>query len=220
MNMPQTTQTRQIALRGLGTLLLIPLLAAAGGCHYMAAGAIFWADEPMKKVPAEYPWLVDQEVCIVVRASMETLFDYPHVQYELADHVRIALESNVRDVVTVPPRRVVDFQRRDPSWERMDPAELGRLFDADRLIEIDLTQYTTREPESPHLYRGYITAMVSVYNTAHLNSEPQTMEVQTVYPPNSPGEWGTGDRAIRRATMEAFAQELAGRFYDRKVKAD
>lgn len=220
MNMPRAARMCRAGRWGLATLLLIPLGAASGGCHQLAAGAIFWADEPTKKVPAEYPWLVDQEVCIVVRASMETLFDYPHVQYELADHVRVALESNVRGVSAVPPRRVVDLQRRDSSWERMDPAELGRRFDADRLIEIDLTQYTTREPESPHLYRGYITAMVSVYNTAYLNSEPHTMEVQTVYPPNSPGEWGTGDRAIRRVTMEAFAQDLAGRFYERKVKAD
>ena len=88
MKTPRTASTRQAALRRLPVLLLIPLMTLAGGCHYMAAGAIFWADEPTKKVPAEYPWLVDQEVCIVVRASMETLFDHPHVQYELADHVR------------------------------------------------------------------------------------------------------------------------------------
>lgn len=221
MKAPQAAQSSRARLWGLATLLLIPLGAGAGGCHYLAAGAIFWADEPTKKVPAEYPYLADQEVCIVVRAEMETLFDYPHVQYELADYVRVALESNIRGVSVVPPRRVVDFQRRDPGWERMDPAELGRRFDAQRLIEIDLTQYTTREPESPHLYRGYITAMVSVYNTAYLNSQPAyKTEVQTVYPPNSPGEWGTGDRAIRRATMEAFARELAGRFFERKVKAE
>jgi hypothetical protein len=38
------------------------------------------------------------------------------------------------------------------------------------------------------------------------------------YPPNSAGQWGSDDQAIRGATLEAFALELAGRFYDRRVK--
>ena len=35
---------------------------------------------------------------------------------------------------------------------------LGARFGADRALMIELTQYTTREPESPHLYRGRIAA--------------------------------------------------------------
>jgi len=60
---------------------------------------------------------------------------------------------------------------------------------------------------------------VRIYNTEYTQSEPayQT-EVHTVHPPDGPGQWGSSDREIRRATMEAFAQELAGRFFDRKIK--
>ncbi|MCK4341150.1 MAG: hypothetical protein KAY37_05430 [Phycisphaerae bacterium] len=200
-------------------VLLLPLAAGIAGCEAFAFGALMWGKEPTKNVAAEYPYLADKKVCLLVRAEMETLFEYPQVQWEVADHVRVTLEGSVRGLTTVDPRRVVDFQRRTADWEKMDPAGIGKRFGADRLLEIDLTQYTTREPESPHLYRGHISALVSVYNTDYPNSEPAySKEVQTVYPPNSPGEWGTGDRAIRRATLEAFAQDVAGRFYDRKVK--
>lgn len=196
---------------------LAPLLA--GGCMALATPVLLWGEEPTRTVAAEYPYLADRKVCVVVRAELETLVEYPHVQFELADHVRAALEQHVPRIGVVEPRRVVDFQRQGADWERMDPAALGRRFGADRLVEIDLTQYTTREPESPYLYRGYIAAAVSVYNTDYPDSAPAyTTTVRVVYPPESAGAYGTSDREVRRATMEAFAEELAGRFYERKVK--
>lgn len=205
-------------LLGLLSLLVIGIV----GCQHMIAfTALMWGKEPTKEVAAEYPYLVDQRVCILVRADMETLFEYPHVQWEVADHVRVALEPNVPRISVVEPRRVVDFQRSNPRWESLDPAAIGQRFNADRVMEINLTQYTTREPESPHLYRGHIAALVSIYNCDYPNSEPTfTTEVRTAYPPDGAGEWGTTDQAIRRATMEAFAQDVAGKFYDRSVKVE
>lgn len=207
-------------IRVVAAVLLLPtLLTAASGCQAFTFAALLLNEEPTKTIPAAYPYLVNQKVCILVRADMETLFEYPHLQWELADHVRLPLEANVKGITVVEPRPVVDFQRRDPSWETMDPAAIGKKFSADRVVEIALTQYATREPESPHLYRGYITATVNIYNTAYPESTAAyTTEVRTMFPPDGPGQLGTGDRDIRRATMEAFAQDLAGKFYDRKVK--
>ncbi len=206
--------------RGLGIgVFLLGTLAASSGCQAFTALVLIFGAEPTKTIPAEYSHLTDQKVCVVVRADMETLFDYPQVQWELADHLRVALEANVRGIKVVEARSVVDFQRRNAGWEKLDPAELGKRFSADRVLMLDVTQYSTREPETPHLYRGHITALVSVYNVAYPNSEPvYTKEVETFYPPTSAGAWGTGDREIRRATMEAFAQDVTAKFYDRTVK--
>jgi hypothetical protein len=179
-----------------------------------------WSEEKTETVPAKYEYMADKRVCIVVRADMETLVTYPQVQMELADNIRLALEAHVASLSTVDPRRVVDFQRSEPDWELSDPAAIGRRFGADRVLEVDLSQYTTREPDSPHLHRGYISALISVYNAQYTDRGPVFTEtVQTVYPERSMGEWGASDSAIRRATMEAFAQDVAGLFYDRQVKA-
>jgi hypothetical protein len=185
------------------------------GCRSLA----LLLPEQTRTVAAEYPYLAGRSVAVVVRAADELLFEYPHVQWEVADHVRVALEGNVRGIKVISPRRVVDFQRSEPAWQTMDPAILGRRFQAERLLEIELTQYTTREPDSPHLYRGHIQAAVRVYNTEYTDSQPAYhADVETSFPPDGPGRWGTDDRTIRAATMEAFASELAGKFYDRKVK--
>lgn len=206
-----------------GALFAICLGAALAsgsiGCQAIATGMMLWMDEPTKTVKAEYPFLVDKKVAILVRADNAALFEYPHVRWEVADHLRAALQSNVPGIKVQDPREIADYQRNSDNWEQEDPATLGARFNGQRLIDVELTQYTTRQPESPHLYRGHITALVKVYNTEYPNSNPAWQaEVQTIFPPNSPGQWGTGDRAIRYDTMAAFAEEVAGKFYDRKVK--
>lgn len=198
------------------TAVLLPMLA---GCEAFMFNTLFLSEEPTKRIPAEYKYLQKQTVCILVRVEPETLFEYPHVQWEVADHVRVALEANVKGLKVVDPKRVVEFQRRDANWSRMDPAELGKRFGAERVIEITLTQYTTRDPDSPHIHRGHIHALVNVYQSKYPGHEPSySTEIRTFYPPVQGGEWGQPERTIRRLLMEAFAQDVAGKFYDRDVK--
>ena len=199
--------------------LLVPLLWAASGCKLLAAPALMWGSEPTKEIPAEYPYLPGKKVCIAVWADSETLIEYPWVQLDVSEHVSAAMETAVRGISFVPNRKVVELQRRESDWDRRDPALLGARFGADRVLMIELTQYTTREPESPHLYRGRISANVKVYDTQYPSSAPTYRTgVEVVYPLESMGQWGTDDQAIRKATMGAFAQEVAGKFYDRRVK--
>lgn len=202
-----------ISRRALIVLMAMGLLLT--GCRTLA----LFADPPTRTVVAEYPYLANKRVCIVVHADDEIRFTYPHVQWEVADHVRSSLDQHIQGIDVVEPRKVVDFQNREYNWDTMDPALIGQRFGAARVLEITLTQYTTREPESPHLYRGHIAAAIAVYNADYPNSQPAyRTDVKVTYPPDGPGAWGTSDSEIRFATMEAFAQELSGKFYDRKVK--
>ncbi len=200
---------------------LLPLAGMNAGCQAIAFPFLMWGQEPQRDVPAEYPYLANKRVAIVVRAGWEMRFEYENVEWEVADHVQLALENHVPEVSVVDPQKVVSFQRETRDWEEMDPAEIGKRFRADRVMEIDLTQYTTREPESPQLRRGYIAGVINVYNVDYPDSAPAySQAMRTVYPPDGPGAWGTSDRGIRYATMEAFAEEVAAPFYDRKVKVD
>lgn len=221
MNPLRLAQThRRIVAWGI-PLLLAALLVPMAGCRLLATPILLWGSEPTKQIPAEFPHLQNKKVCTLVWAEMDTLFEYPQVQYELSEHVRAALEGTVPGISFIPNRQVVDFQRRTPEWERSDPVVLGARFGAERVLMIELTQYGTREPDSPHLYRGRISANVKVYNAARPNTAPvYRTVVETVYPPDSVGQWGSDDRSIRRGTMEAFASDVAGKFYDRTVKVE
>jgi len=198
------------------------LAALAGlvvGCRLLAAPWLLWGPEPTRTVPAEYPYLAGKKICVFVWAEMDTLFVYPHVQLEVAEHVTYAMQGKVPGASFIPNRKVQELQRREPNWDRADPAVLGKRFGAERVLMIELTQYGTREPDSPHLYRGRMSANVKVYDTGYPKAAPAYKTVvETVYPPNSVGQWGSSENSIRLATMQLFAEELAGKFYDRKVK--
>ena len=209
--------SRSIFLSTVGVLLV--LLTATSGCKLIAAPFLLWSKEPTKEVPAEYPYLQDKKVCVLVWADSETMFEYPWIQLEISEHVTAMIKPNVKGISFIPNRKVIELQRREVNWDRSDPADLGARLGADRVLLIELTQYTTREPESPHLYRGRIAANVKVYDTGYRRSAPAyKTTLETVYPRDSAGEWGTDDVGIRKASMEAFALDLAGKFYDREVK--
>lgn len=202
--------------------IALALLATNVGCKTLIGlPFVLWGKEPTRDVEAEYPYLPGKSVAVAVWADAETRFEYPHLELEVAQFVTDALKASVEDVTLMKAEKVVDFQRRNPNWDRMDPATLGGRFDVDRLIILELTQYTTREPESPFLFRGRIIANVKVYDSDYPNTQPQySGHVETVYPKESHGEWGETDRSIRRETMKAFATDVAGLFYDREVKAE
>ncbi len=207
-----------------GTLIaggiLLTLTAGLSGCEVFKALVVLWGKEPTREVKAEYPYLAGKKVAVVVWAEMDTLFEYPFVQYEIAKHAEYILGQQVADISFVPSKRVIALMERERDWDRKHPSWFGRTFDADRVLMIELTQYTTREPDSPHLYRGRIAANVKVYDSAYPDAAPAyRTEVETAYPPDSTGEFGMSDGAIRKATMEAFATDLAKPFYDRREKS-
>lgn len=215
-------QLKHTSGRGSVWLVRACLLATLGfsaGCKLAATPFLMWGAEPTKEVPAEWPHLHDKSVCILVWADTETLIEHAWVQLEIAEHVAKALKPNVDGITFIPHRKVYDLQQREPTWERSDPAALGGRFGANRVLMIELTQFTTREPDSPHLYRGHVAGNVKIYNVEYPNSAPVfKTSVEVVYPPESAGHWGTNDREIRKAAMEAFASKVADRFYDRRVK--
>lgn len=197
------------------TALLLPL----AGCQLIAAPFLMWGQEPTKDVPAEYPYLAGKKVAIVVWADTDTLFEYPQVQFDVSEFLAASLKSNVKGLTVVPARQVVDYQRRDASWYNRPPGEIGRDFGADRTLMVELTEYTTREPNSPHLKRGRISANLKVYDTSKKDVAPSyKTNITCKYPSGDAADWGSDDRSIRAATMQAFADEVANRFYDRKVK--
>jgi hypothetical protein len=207
------TRADRFLSRTAWALLVLTGVHSVGCQQMMASMAAMWGRESTRKVPAEYTRLEGQRICIVVWAEMDTLFEYPHVQYEISEHVRAAIDGRVKGASFVPSRDVVDFQRQNADWDRMDPAEIGRRFAAERVLSIELTRYTTREPDSPHLYRGRISANVSITDPSG-GASARLKDVETVHPPDAPAAYGVDDAAVRLATMAEFGRAVGQKFYE------
>lgn len=205
--------------RGMGLLLV--LCTILGGCRALATPWILTGEEPTRRVRAEFPHLKGKKIAIVVWADSDTRFEYPFVRLELSEHIKSELESRIDNVTFCSNRQVVALQDRDPDWDRRPPARLGEQLGADRVLSVEVSQYTMREPESRHLLRGRIAAQVMVYDATRPSAGYlYKTEISVVHPDKSDGRWGNNEAAIRRETMEAFAHALVKRFYDHDEKVE
>jgi hypothetical protein len=210
---------KHAALRRVLLLILPGMAGLVSGCGFFRGAVLLWGKEPTRKVPAEYADLAGRPTAVLVWAEDYTRFEYPNVQFELAEFVRVAVEGRVRGATFVPSREVDSFIRSNPDWDRLPPGQVGQRLGADRVILLELTEYTTREPGSAYLYRGHISANVKVYDTAAPEAEPvYKTTLESVYPPETFAGYGTTDRMVRQGAMRAFAEQLAGKFYERQEK--
>jgi hypothetical protein len=206
--------------------LLIPFLLAATaltGCE--AARYFTYLFAPgSDKVAAEFAELPGKSVVIVVYCDKRVQYEYPDVCLSLSSAVAEQLAKNVKDVNVIDPRRVVKYQDGNIYWDELDKTQLGKAFGADFVLFISVVEYSTREPGSLNLYRGRITAQVSLYKTSLPEREARIWRessIRVVHPKHDPTSLlRESDRSVRDKTEAIFADKLAKKFYDHKVDAE
>ena len=110
------------------TVALGLLSGSLAGCSLFRGAVLLWGKEPTREVPAEYPYLAGKKVCILVWAEPYTLFEYPHVQLDVSEYVRVALAEAVDHISIQPNRPVVEYQAANPDWDKEDAAKIGSRF--------------------------------------------------------------------------------------------
>ena len=189
-------------------------VAAISGCTYLIP--LFMIGEHKRTVPAEYDGLRNSRTVVLVWAGQETLFDYPYVRLELATFISDKLRSEVEGIELVEPARVEDHIERTLATA-FDPVEVGRHFQADKVIYLELLEMRMRRPETPTLLQGTISASVAVFDTGADVDNPQRFELATVtttYPERQPVLNNRGAaELVRQQTYVNFAERTARKFY-------
>jgi hypothetical protein len=206
------------AILGLCLIVILP-----AGCNYAAYGLYLVAPVmPDKTVEAEYKDLPNKTVAVVVFADQGILYDYPNLREQIASVLGNHLTKNVEKVKVVPAERIIHYQDENADWEGMDKTALGKKFGADFVLNISLVTFSTVEPGSAYLHRGYLTAQVTLHKCSLPEKEACVWnggEIQITYPEKETmGDLKGDDREIRNKTIEAFADMLAKKFYKNKIE--
>jgi len=206
-----------------GALLALLALAAAGacGCHWLFAWAVA-PRHPTKTVKAEYA-LAAERLVVVPYAGTETLFNYSTAPLEVSAEVvnRIVANLGGRVKTLVNPVTVVQWQESTVEWPNMSLVDIGKAFQADTVLYVELERYTMLEDGSANLYRGHIQARIQVVKTEAERNPVYEASVEVLSPPDNPvGVTGTSEAVVIRATNAAFAAEVVGKFHDREVSAE
>lgn len=199
-------------------LALITLLfSSIAGCNWLMP-LIFL--EHKERIPAEFDKLDGKRTAIVAWAAQETLFDYPHVRMELNLHIADRLWTHLDKPDLIDGRTIEDHLERSLS-NSVDPEEIGKKFDCDYVIYLELLEFQMRDPDAPDFLRAKIAASVTVYDMRVDPDEPRQFELAAVtalYPEDLPLLFNdTNAVVVRKQAYEKFAEMVARKFYDYEV---
>lgn len=202
------------------SLFLISILFLVGGCNLFTPIAVLFHSKE-KKVKAEYKGLEEKKTVIIVEASPGTEFEFPNARANVALATAYELGSKIKKVTVVDWEKIDAFQRDDLDWLSLPVSEIGKKFDAQRVLYVDLIEYTTMEEFSVNLLRGRMIVDLRVYEMdGPRPDEPvyQT-EVSVIYPENTPiplSDESTKAR-VELQTIRNLAIDIVRKFYDHKI---
>jgi len=207
------------ALVGCVVLWTLPL---AAGCNLLTP--LVFIGEHKRKILPEFDKLAQSRAAVLVWTDQATLFDYPHARFELATYVteKLQTEMSQRDLGTdlVDPRDMEDFLQKDISAQT-DPKAVGRHFEVDFVIWVEVYRFQIRDPEQPQFLQGTIEASVVAWDRRTDAEAPTRFEltpVECIYPEGSPVLMNaTNSRLVREQTYRKFAEQVARKFYEHTV---
>jgi hypothetical protein len=219
--------------------LLISLMVA--GCNVLGpVGGVIGQAVP-QMVAAEYAGLAHQRVAIMVWAEPGIRTDFPYLQLDLAAGMQEKLKKLQTDEkpkelegAEFPVRAdtMALYQEDTPQLEAMPITDLALKFNADaksqnvdRLIYVEVSDFSTRSEASLDLYKGNITGSLKVVELKDGKAKvayTSQDDIKATYPKDSPAEGMPegSDAKIYQGTLDAFTTELSHRLYTYEKEPD
>ena len=211
-------------------LLAVGLLSVAG-CAQFGAGIGLIAQAIPRTVDAAYKGLAGQQTVVMVWADSAVRLDNPLLQEDVAAAVQDKLitiqaaehpDGLKGTTFPVATSVVIQAQQDHPEWENLSAPAVAVQLKGSRVIYLEVTDFTTRSEASLDLYRGTLTAHLSVVETTDGPDGKPAAKVgydggviSVVYPKDAPKEGlpNRTDNWATTGTINLFVDELAQRFY-------
>ncbi len=209
--------------RRLGTAVILVALLSSG-CNLMALP--FFLLPGME--PTQYAKCKlasddkDKEVRVVILASsgLETRPEFIRADRELAqdlvNQLRERFKKNKERVTVVQNSHVEKYKEEHPNWRSFDAQEVGKYFNADYVIDLEIESMSLYEPGSANtLFRGRAAIAISVVDVHHPSEGPKYNEQYTAEYPRAKGPIpvdGSNPAQFRQKFLAVVARELSWKF--------
>lgn len=173
---------------------VLALTLVAPGC---SLGSLAYFLTPPQKLPPELCGLVspdrNQQVVVVILANL--VDPVPRqgcagVQRDLSERVARQLfdlcMTNKENIKIISPRKIEDFKSKHSDWAAMHPAEIGKEFAADYVINLEINNISMMEKGGfSDLYRGRVEMSITLVDVHHPDHRPMRAELTDTYPDES-----------------------------------
>ena len=199
------------------------VLACVSGCGLPNLLVYPFAPREAKKQVAREHDLTAERLLILPYAGNDVLFEHPDAGRQISLQVIQQISENLRGRVhrVINPNQVARYQQSTLEWPNMPVADIGREFQADKVLYIELNRFTIMEERSANLYRGRVAARIQVVDVAAPRGQELLYEghVTIEVPDDRPvGTMEISEATLRQATIYRFAEEVVWKFYDHEEK--
>ncbi|HVS71662.1 MAG TPA: hypothetical protein VHQ47_10450 [Phycisphaerae bacterium] len=204
--------------RRFGQLMVVAGLMAVPfvftGCWFFAASR----EVNGEKIPAQYTGLANQSVAIVVYADQASTDEFPNSREEIANFLTAAFHSKMPSVRLLDPREVMNWQDDTLNWNALEEKDIGKHFSTDRVLYIELLDYSTRANQGFGDLQGHIRADCKVFETdSPGDSAAWSGVIDVRWPKDRPLDPTTGSEvAVRKRVLEEFSNALVNCFMEHR----
>lgn len=214
----QRTRHFQWSLAALA--LLLPL---SSGCSQFVLLGLLLGGPPLiepdfEKQTGQSMLEDDPIVAVVCWAPLHIQYDHPNIQNDLARYVSTTLFGH--GIRMTEPTVIQSWMDEHPNWDEV--SEIGRVFQADYVIEIEIAGFSLYEENSVELLRGRSEAYVTVVEMLQDGSGDRIYETEIdfVFPTEFPRS--TADNPYMQFKMEyltALSEKIGWLFVPRETGA-
>lgn len=188
--------------------MLAVVVATSTGCIGMATQLLYVLKG--HRIPAAYDGLKNQRVAVVC-VSDSSAFGPNGLTESVGRAVGGRLAANVKKITIVPPGEIENWIDVN-GWDEKDFTKIGRGVKADRVVAIEMGNYTIREGQT--LYKGRCELSVTVYDIANGGSVAYSVgPKEYAFPQNGRPAIQTSDRKFETLYLGKLTEHITNQFY-------
>ena len=202
-------------------ILLLLTLFINSGCEGLGYLTYIIAGDDSKKTKATYKGLEDTKVLILLNTPAGMEYSHPQSRETLLLISQKILEEKVKNISFCNHDMVESFIMRELDWISLPISELARKFDAQRVIYIDIYEFTLQDSNSIGIYQGQSKAEIKVYEADSETPDTPVFNfyVDVKYPENHPVAASPDAKyRVLTGTLKQISYETCRRFFTHKEK--
>lgn len=192
--------------------MLMTASAAISGCGMLGG------QQQSYPVSAEYYGLADKKVAIVVFTMPATIDEFAGTREEISAFVLNQMQQHLPKTSVLDPKQVIEWQNGTMNWFGLSEMDIGKHFQVDRVLSIQVVDYSLHKSIGYSDMQGHIRAQAKVVDVDapdRASQTPWTGVVDVTWPPDRPLDpTQTNENAVRQRVLENFSTELVRHFYD------
>lgn len=188
------------------------------GCNPLT-GAFFLMFGVEDKTPAEFRIAGDgkktSHVLVIASVIQESRAELLGLERQLAVAINRQLDAdckaNKEKVQLIPAHKIEEFKTNNPSWRTMTATEIGRLFDVDYVVDVEVASLSLYERDSrKRLFRGRSQMTLTVVDVSKSADEGPAYQrrLSSEYP-KARGPIPVDDEMTVERFRENFVQRIA-----------